>query len=1515
MIGDKPTLRPWFRFLGSFLLALGLMLILGWALLPQPVSSLPPDPNIQLQKNPTYYDDANVSIDSATSYFIDGDEAWDRYQTGELDSIGPPDDALADIKASPVYGPQLHVVPRSCTYYYGFSHDVPPFDNPLVRAAFASAIDRPRMINEAAGGDPFPAITFAPPGVFGHVDGYAQGIGRPYAPALAAQLLADSGYTGDPPITLMYPTSSYDQGIAESIRQIWIETLGITVNLEDLPWYDYLDFLSDGSAEDRPGIWRLRWCSDYPDAHNWHHDAMEDWIAHLARYDSPDYFDLVDAAATETDPATRLDLYKQAEAQLTMTDTAMAPLYYYVGHTLTRPDLDRTYPPSGGERLQEWSFTGAPRDLEIVWGSPGSIDPALSWNWDVVNQLFLGLTRLDVDGSVIPELATSWDISPDGRVYTFTLRNDAVWSDGHPVTAHDVEYGILRTLHPQTRSETADYLRPIENAWAFHEGEITDPDLVGVEALDDTHVRFILTDPGAYFPSILTMPPARPQPQWAIEAHSCGWTAPENIVSNGPYRLTAWEGPSHIGIEKWADGEPRAGEEFVYYIRYLNKGGDAAEDTTLTDTLSDGQVYLSDDSGFPHTGTGTEADPIVWDLGDLPAHSCGEFTVTVLVTARGNEEISNRVQIATTDPNDQAQEREKESEWRGRVQQGPWMRVNYAHDWVGGNYPPGHQFTIEVMNASGQLKATAHVESTEDGGWGDGFETRHEDWTPSQPDIEPGDKVRFRADDGYDNTIEVGVINGDVDSDNDSVGGTILAPWFSEMLDVECHSWGAPDHAPNKESTAMPDGSSPYFCQWDPDTEWDMQPGQDVAVMYWEPDGDMVINVLQEPVPDMRIEKRSPGSGEVMPDGPVVFELQYRNDGEAMAETITLTDTLPANTTYVDDSSGVTPAISGNQVVWTLGPLEPNQERRFHLLLNNSAQAGDTLRNQADISAPFDDPDQDGAEVHVVAGQPDLSVRKDREASDPTPGQTFLYRIDVNNDSSIASGEVTLTDTLPQGTSVVSWFSDNGYGLWSEVSRTGGELILQAPTLPGHWHDRIMLRLLVDADVEIDTELTNTVEVHTENDANPDNNFDQRDDRVNWPRWDVGIDKRFGWGELFPGGEIGYNIHFRNHGSMATAVTLTDMLPAGVTLERVERRHADQNIPFPPDSIEGRLLTWDIGVMEPGERYDLNLRLRINNTVVPDFTLTNCAAIDNTPDQDDNPGNNRMCTLDVVANFGPNLRVTKEHDWRDHDRQLRYRIRIENVGNTEIEDVEVVDTYPESTHFNGDWWHHYHRNIELEHNPATRQLTWTLERMRPGDGTDIEFVVDLDESVIGEQGLSFVNLVEAPLPDDVYPDNNTYEDTALTGPDLFVRKWVSDGEIKPGERITMMVQFGNMSQHPWYMSDDTHVRLAERLPAGMSFVASQWPDGSPFTPFFNDPASGIVLWTDGRLGSDDERWFHLVVDLAPDLEPGDVLINNITIAQVLPLDIDPNPDNNSFDYPVRIPTIDIYLPMIVIPTP
>ena len=197
----------------------------------------------------------------------------------------------------------------------------------------------------------------------------------------------------------------------------------------------------------------------------------------------------------------------------------------------------------------------APAVLNMNLGAePPTLDPALATDTTSVfcdKQLFLGLTAFEKDTpNVIPELATEWSVSGDGLVWTFKMRDDVKWVNYNPetketkevgtVNAHDVVYGVKRTINPETASDYAYVLYIIKGGEAANTGEGSLDD-VAVRAVDDYTVEFTLESPAPYFPAIAGMWVARPVPQAAIEEHGEQWTEPGNIVTNGPYMLESWE--------------------------------------------------------------------------------------------------------------------------------------------------------------------------------------------------------------------------------------------------------------------------------------------------------------------------------------------------------------------------------------------------------------------------------------------------------------------------------------------------------------------------------------------------------------------------------------------------------------------------------------------------------------------------------------------------------------------------------------------------------------------------------------------------------------------------------------------------------------------------------------------------------------------------------------------------------------------------------------------------------------
>lgn len=169
-------------------------------------------------------------------------------------------------------------------------------------------------------------------------------------------------------------------------------------------------------------------------------------------------------------------------------------------------------------------------DPQVVEGVVGA---------EVVRDLFEGLYNQDADGNNVPGVALSHEVSEDNMTYTFTLRDDAKWSDGKPVTAGDFVYAWQRAVEPELASPYAWYmeLMSIKNASAIIAGEKPITDL-GVSAPDDHTLVVQLSQPLPYFDKMVSHATTFPAPKWAIEEHGSEWTRPENMVSNGAYMLT-----------------------------------------------------------------------------------------------------------------------------------------------------------------------------------------------------------------------------------------------------------------------------------------------------------------------------------------------------------------------------------------------------------------------------------------------------------------------------------------------------------------------------------------------------------------------------------------------------------------------------------------------------------------------------------------------------------------------------------------------------------------------------------------------------------------------------------------------------------------------------------------------------------------------------------------------------------------------------------------------------------------
>ncbi len=183
---------------------------------------------------------------------------------------------------------------------------------------------------------------------------------------------------------------------------------------------------------------------------------------------------------------------------------------------------------------------------------PVSIDPQLCHTVEsmrINRDLFEGLTSENANGEICPAAATSWTISPDGKVYTFTLRDNLKWSNGDPVVADDFVYALRRGVDPKTASQQSYLLLPIINAQDVLKGNRR-PEELGVRALGPNTLEIRLTNPTPYLVDILAATIAMPVPRAVIEKYGKEWLKPENIVSNGPYVMEAWVPHERIVLKK-----------------------------------------------------------------------------------------------------------------------------------------------------------------------------------------------------------------------------------------------------------------------------------------------------------------------------------------------------------------------------------------------------------------------------------------------------------------------------------------------------------------------------------------------------------------------------------------------------------------------------------------------------------------------------------------------------------------------------------------------------------------------------------------------------------------------------------------------------------------------------------------------------------------------------------------------------------------------------------------------------
>lgn len=258
----------------------------------------------------------------------------------------------------------VFVSPLAGTYFYTFNcmptlpgEDTPnPLADARVRRALAMAIDREMIVNRITQAGQSPATTFIPPTAFADYQPPAEH-GVAFDPEAAAALLAEAGHPagkGLEGLSLLMNTGAGHETIGQFVAEQWREHLGVSVPIEAVEVTDFADRLDNQQFS----IARAAWIGDYPDPTTFLNKMSSKSENNDSKYQSEAYDNLLAKAAAEDDPAARLAMLRQAEAQL-LKDQPMAFVYHYVNIDLAKPwlaDIER----NDWGRWRMWEFPAKP---------------------------------------------------------------------------------------------------------------------------------------------------------------------------------------------------------------------------------------------------------------------------------------------------------------------------------------------------------------------------------------------------------------------------------------------------------------------------------------------------------------------------------------------------------------------------------------------------------------------------------------------------------------------------------------------------------------------------------------------------------------------------------------------------------------------------------------------------------------------------------------------------------------------------------------------------------------------------------------------------------------------------------------------------------------------------------------------------------------------------------------------------------------------------------------------------
>ena len=617
------------------------------------------------------------------------------------------------------------------------------------------------------------------------------------------------------------------------------------------------------------------------------------------------------------------------------------------------------------------------------------------------------------------------------------------------------------------------------------------------------------------------------------------------------------------------------------------------------------------------------------------------------------------------------------------------------------------------------------------------------------------------------------------------------------------------------------------------------------------------------PQADLSIAKTDAATTEV-PGTNVTYTITVTNGGPSTVTGATVSDVLPAGTTFVSATGGATYDLGTNTVHFTTGTLASGDTTSFQLTLAIDPALTGSLSNTATVSPPSGVTDPNGGnnnatDSDTLTPEADLSITKSDGVASAVPGTNAAYTITVTNNGPSAVTGATVSDVLPAGATFVSATGGATYDAGTNtVHFTTGTLAVGGTT---------SFQLTLALDPSLTGMFSNTATVSPPSgvtDPNGGNNSATDSDTLT-PQADLSIAKSDGTTSAVPGTTTTYTITVTNNGpSTVTGAAVGDVLPVGTTFVS-----ATGGATYDAGT---NTVHFTAGTLATGGTTSFQLTLAIDATATG--TLSNTATVSPPAGVTDPTGGNDSATDIDTLTPQADLSISKSDGSTSEvpGTNTTYTITVTNLGPSTVTGATVSDVLPAGTTFvsatNG-----------ATYDADTNTVHFTTGTLATGDSSSFQLTLAINPALAGT--LSNTASVTPPAGvTDPTGGNNSATDTDILTPraDLSITKTDGQTTVAPGTNRTYTITVTNNGP-----STVTGAVVSDLLPAGTTFVSAT--NGATY-----DAGTNTVRFNTGTMATGGTSSFQLT--LAIDAALSGPLANTATVAPPAGV-FDPVSGNNS----------------------